>query len=97
VIGVVGSFGSMIAFFLVALTGDGCGFADSPPICTSAGAAWALMLGPALVTMVAGALAIVGLVAARGSRGHGWPIAAWAVWVAGGVVWLIVLSSVGVS
>jgi hypothetical protein len=29
----------MIAFLVMAFMGDGCGFADSPPICTSA-AAW---------------------------------------------------------
>jgi hypothetical protein len=97
VIAAFGSVGSVVAFFLVAFAGDGCGFADSPPICTSPGAAWTLMLEPALATGLALVPALVGVVVGGGGRGHAWPAAAWALWLAGGVAWLVVLTVVGLG
>ncbi|MCD2197588.1 hypothetical protein LQ327_29880 [Actinomycetospora endophytica] len=95
VISIVGFFGSTVAFLAVAFMGDGCGFADSPPICSSAGAAWGLMLEPALATMIAAALALTGLV--RRPPRHAWPVAAWVVWLAGGAAWVLLLSVAGVG
>jgi hypothetical protein len=97
VVAAFGSVGSVIAFFLVAFAGDGCGFADSPPICTSPWAAWTLMLEPAVTTGLALVPALVGVVVGGGPRAHVWPVAAWAVWLAGGAAWLVVMSVVGLG
>ncbi|NMO89745.1 hypothetical protein [Actinomycetospora sp. TBRC 11914] len=97
VIAAFGSVGSVIAFFLVAFAGDGCGFADSPPICTSPLAAWTLMLEPALATGLALVAALVGVVVGGAGRAHLWPIAAWALWLLGGAAWLVVLAAVGLG
>jgi hypothetical protein len=97
VVAAFGSVGSTIAFFLVAFAGDGCGFADSPPICSSPTAAWVLMLGPALATALALVPAVVGVVVGGGGRRHAWPAAAWAIWVLGGVAWCVGLTVVGLG
>jgi hypothetical protein len=55
------------------------------------------MLEPALATGLALVPALVGVVVGGGGRGHAWPAAAWALWLAGGVAWLVVLTVVGLG